>query len=67
MDKLTNFNQKINLVFKLAGWIPVFIWAITDYMKGGMWELLNYLNNHVWELLNFGKVILAGWGQIFKN
>ena len=55
-DKLIDCNQKISLVFKLAGWVLVFIWAITDYIQGD-----------VWELLKFVKLVLEAWGRVLGS
>ena len=55
-DKLIDCNQKISLVFKLAGWLLVICWAATISPKFD-----------VRKFLKFVKLILEGWGRVLGS
>jgi hypothetical protein len=55
-DKLIDCNQKISLVFKLAGWILVICWAVTLSPKFDAWKFLKSV-----------KLVLEAWGRILGS
>jgi hypothetical protein len=55
-DKLIDCNQKISLVFKLAGWLLIICWAITISPKFDAWKLLKSV-----------KLVLEAWGRILGS
>ena len=55
-DKLIDCNQKISLVFKLAGWILIICWAVTISPKFD-----------VRRFLKFVKLVLEAWGRVLGS